>query len=119
MKFTLPPWGYPDGRKNGFLAGQHRQSQHGSRSLPAQRRGIELGEVQDGHIQCPFHGFEFDASGKCNLIPANGRNGVITGAVRLNAYPTHEAHGFIRLWWGDTTTQEQPAPEFFNNLDPM
>lgn len=82
-------------------------------------RGVALsvGKVQDGHIQCPFHGFEFDASGKCTLIPANGRNGVITGAMRLNAYPTYEAHGFIWLWWGDPTTQEQPAPEFFDNLD--
>ena len=82
-------------------------------------RGVALsvGKVLDGHLQCPFHGFEYDASGKCTLIPANGRNGVIPNAMRLNIYPTYEAHGLIWLWWGDSTSQELPAPEFFDNLD--
>lgn len=68
-------------------------------------------------MQCPFHGFEFDASGKCVLIPANGRNGVIPNAARLNTYSTYEAHGLIWLWWGNPTPPELPAPEFFDNLD--
>ena len=65
-------------------------------------RGVALsvGKIKDGHLQCPFHGFEYDASGKCVLIPANGRNGVIPNAMRLNSYPTYEAHGLIWLWWG-------------------
>ena len=70
-------------------------------------RGVALsvGKVLDGQLQCPFHGFEFDASGKCTLIPANGRNGVIPNALQLNTYPTYEAHGLIWLWWGT------PAPK--------
>jgi len=82
-------------------------------------RGVALsaGKIQEGHLQCPFHGFEFDSSGKCVLIPANGRNGVVPNAMRLNSYPTHEAHGLIWLWWGNPTLQEIPAPEFFDNLD--
>jgi len=49
-------------------------------------RGVALsaGKKQAGHLQCPFHGFEFDSSGKCVLIPANGRNGVIPNAMQLN-----------------------------------
>jgi len=82
-------------------------------------RGVALsvGKVLDGHLQCPFHGFEFDASGKCTLIPANGRNGVIPNALQLNTYPTYEAHGLIWLWWGTPAPKELPAPEFFDNLD--
>ena len=82
-------------------------------------RGVALsvGKVLDGHLQCPFHGFEYDASGKCTLIPANGRNGVIPDAMRLNIYPTYEAHGLIWIWWGRSTSQDLPAPEFFDNLD--
>lgn len=82
-------------------------------------RGVALsiGKVLDGHLQCPFHGFEYDASGKCTLIPANGRNGAITGAMRLNTYPTYEAHGLIWLWWGDPAAEDLPAPEFFDNID--
>lgn len=82
-------------------------------------RGVALsaGKIQSGHLQCPFHGIEFDGSGKCVLVPANGRNGVIPTAMKLNTFPTYEAHGFIWLWWGEPAEQEAPAPQFFDNLD--
>jgi phenylpropionate dioxygenase-like ring-hydroxylating dioxygenase large terminal subunit len=82
-------------------------------------RGVALsaGEICNEHLQCPFHGFEFDSSGQCILVPANGRNGVIPNAMRLNTYPTYEAHGLIWLWWGKPAPEELPAPEFFDNLD--
>lgn len=82
-------------------------------------RGIALsaGKLHSGHLQCPFHGFEYDSSGKCVLIPANGLNGVIPNAMRLKTYPTHEAHGFIWLWWGQEAPEDLPTPQFFDNLD--
>jgi phenylpropionate dioxygenase-like ring-hydroxylating dioxygenase large terminal subunit len=82
-------------------------------------RGIKFsaGKVKEGHLQCPFHGFEFDSSGKCVLIPANGREGVIPTAMQVATYPTHEAHGFIWLWWGQDPPANLAAPEFFDNLD--
>ena len=44
-------------------------------------RGVALsaGELKGDCIMCPFHGFEFDASGKCVVIPANGRNTPVPG----------------------------------------
>jgi phenylpropionate dioxygenase-like ring-hydroxylating dioxygenase large terminal subunit len=82
-------------------------------------RGVALsaGKIEADHLQCPFHGFEFDGSGKCVLIPANGRNGIVPNAMRLDIYPTYEAHGLIWLWWGSQPSEELPAPEFFGNLD--
>jgi phenylpropionate dioxygenase-like ring-hydroxylating dioxygenase large terminal subunit len=81
-------------------------------------RGVALsaGVMHSDHLQCPFHGFEFDASGKCVLVPANGREGIIPNALKLNMYPTYEAHGFIWVWWG-TSKPEPAAPDFFENLD--
>ncbi|GAP12686.1 phenylpropionate dioxygenase [Longilinea arvoryzae] len=82
-------------------------------------RGVALskGKIQDGHLQCPFHGFEFDGSGRCRLIPANGRKGAIPNAMQLNTYPTYEAHGLIWLWWGNPVPEGVQAPEFFDDLD--
>ncbi|MHB8135395.1 MAG: Rieske 2Fe-2S domain-containing protein [Anaerolineaceae bacterium] len=82
-------------------------------------RGVALsaGKMQADHLQCPFHGFEFDESGKCVLVPANGQNGVIPNALRLKTYPTYEAHGFIWIWWGFSAPADLPIPEFFTNLD--
>jgi phenylpropionate dioxygenase-like ring-hydroxylating dioxygenase large terminal subunit len=82
-------------------------------------RGVALsaGTIEHEHLQCPFHGFEYDSSGKCVMIPANGRLGVVPAAMRLKTYPTYEAHGFIWIWWGDPVCVDLPAPEFFDNLD--
>lgn len=82
-------------------------------------RGIQLslGAVVDDHLQCPFHGFEYDASGKCVHVPANGRGGAIPATLRAHAYPTHEAHGYIWVWWGENPPAELEAPIFFDNLD--
>ena len=58
-------------------------------------RGVALsaGELKGDCIMCPFHGFEYDTSGRCTLIPANGRSTPVPKAFQVQAYPTHEAHG--------------------------
>ena len=80
-------------------------------------RGVALstGAIVDDHLQCPFHGFEYDPSGSCGHIPANGRGGIIPAAMRLATYPTYEAHGFIWIWWGQGKPPEPPT--FFDNID--
>jgi len=47
-------------------------------------RGVALscGKLIDGLIECPFHGFQFDGSGRCTLIPANGRNAPVPRRFR-------------------------------------
>lgn len=82
-------------------------------------RGVQLslGQVLDDHLQCPFHGFEYDASGKCVHVPANGRGGVVPATLRLRTYPTHEAHGYIWVWWGADPPADLQPPLFFDNID--
>jgi phenylpropionate dioxygenase-like ring-hydroxylating dioxygenase large terminal subunit len=84
---------------------------------PHRGAALSAGNVQGEHLQCPFHGFEFDDTGKCVLIPANGRSGIIPNAMRLRTYPTYEAYGLIWIWWGESAPQDLSAPEFFDNLD--
>lgn len=84
---------------------------------PHRGAALSIGKLVDDHLQCPFHGFEYDGSGKCVLIPANGRKGVVPNAMRLIAYPVFEAHGYIWIWWGNPAPDELTAPEFFDNLD--
>ncbi len=81
-------------------------------------RGVALsiGELHNDHLQCPFHGFEFDTSGACVLIPANGKNAAPPKAMRARAYPAQEANGFIYLWWGEAQKEYPPLP-FFESID--
>jgi phenylpropionate dioxygenase-like ring-hydroxylating dioxygenase large terminal subunit len=80
-------------------------------------RGVALstGRVHGDSLECPFHGFLYDTSGRCTLIPANGRNGPISREMKAFNYPTHEAHGFIFMWWGQATG-ELPPPRWFDDL---
>lgn len=83
---------------------------------PHRRISLSLGKVHQGHLQCPFHGFEYDSSGRCVLIPANGKGGRIPGSLLLDSYPTYEGHGFIWIWWGEDPPENLPSPRFFDNL---
>ena len=80
-------------------------------------RGVALsaGKVIGDQIQCPFHGFEYDASGRCTLLPANGSGMSIPKQFQAQGYPIYEAHGFIFLYWGSPQF-DPPAPQFFDNL---
>jgi phenylpropionate dioxygenase-like ring-hydroxylating dioxygenase large terminal subunit len=81
-------------------------------------RGVALskGEVVRGHLQCPFHGFEYDPSGRCVLIPANGRNATVPQVFRAHSYPVYEAHGFIWVWWGEHPPADLEPPRFFDSI---
>jgi phenylpropionate dioxygenase-like ring-hydroxylating dioxygenase large terminal subunit len=85
-------------------------------------RGIKLslGKIKDDHLQCPFHGFEYDQHGECRLIPANGKASIIPNHIRASAYTLKEANGFIYLWYSETPCQDVsllPPLPWFDNLD--
>jgi len=82
-------------------------------------RGVKLsiGKLENDHLQCPFHGFEYDADGRCVYIPANGKGGRIPESLKLRNYPAYEAHGFIWIWWGEAPPEKLEPPMFFDNID--
>ncbi len=82
-------------------------------------RGVELskGKLIHGHLQCPFHGFEYDASGRVVLIPANGRMSPVPQAFEVVSYPVYEAHDFIWIWWGPDPPDDLQPPRFFDDID--
>ena len=80
---------------------------------------LSIGSFADnGHnsIACPFHGFEYEKSGRVSRIPANGSNTPVPDRYRVNAYRAKEAYGFIWLWYGDYTKAELPEIPFFDEL---
>ena len=68
--------------------------------------------IRAGNLVCPFHGFEFDATGRCAATP----HGPPPKSARLQAYPIQEVNGFIFAYWdhaGRTPTWQIPdlAPD--------
>jgi phenylpropionate dioxygenase-like ring-hydroxylating dioxygenase large terminal subunit len=83
-------------------------------------RGVALsaGKVKGDCVECPFHGFQYDSSGRCTLIPANGKNTEPPKAMHVRAYPVQEKHGLIYIWWGEPQAEYPPLPEFDFMGDP-
>jgi phenylpropionate dioxygenase-like ring-hydroxylating dioxygenase large terminal subunit len=82
-------------------------------------RGVQLskGKVIKDHIRCPFHGLEYDSSGKVTVVPANGKNTPVPDRFQVLSYPTYEAHSFIWIWWGDNRPGGLQPPRFFTDID--
>jgi phenylpropionate dioxygenase-like ring-hydroxylating dioxygenase large terminal subunit len=82
-------------------------------------RGVRLsmGKLVENTLQCPFHGFRFDPSGACTLIPANGRDALVPKVFRVATYPVHEERNFIFIWWGERIAS-LPAVYFFDSIPP-
>jgi phenylpropionate dioxygenase-like ring-hydroxylating dioxygenase large terminal subunit len=80
-------------------------------------RGASLGtgKLVNDHVQCPFHGFEYDQTGKVVVIPANGKKTPVPENFKVKSYLAKEAYGFIFVFYG----KKEDAPEeipFFEDL---
>ncbi len=54
------------------------------------------GQVSDGRLVCPFHGYEFDTTGQCVATPF----APAPRTARLRVFETRDFHGLIFAWWG-------------------
>ena len=60
------------------------------------------GLIRDGNLVCPFHGFEYDATGRCVAAPGAAP----PRSARLARYETEEINGFVFAYCG----RESDAP---------
>jgi phenylpropionate dioxygenase-like ring-hydroxylating dioxygenase large terminal subunit len=59
---------------------------------------LSMGRVEDGRLECPYHGWQFDAGGQCTRVPALPAF-VPPATHRVQACEVRERHGlvFVRL----------------------
>ncbi len=71
--------------------------------------GAHLGHggrvTTEGHLACPFHGWEFDATGSCANIPYARK---IPARAKIHGWPVKEVNGFILAYYHN----EGKAPDF-------
>jgi nitrite reductase/ring-hydroxylating ferredoxin subunit len=63
------------------------------RSVP-----LSLGKVLDHGVECVYHGFQFDRTGRCVHIPTQD---LIPKAACTRSYPVVEQMQFVWIWMGD------------------
>ena len=83
-----------------------------SNTCPHRGAGLHRGRVIDGQLECPWHGFRYDAHGECRQIPCNPPGTRIARGMRAPALPVREARGLVWLWWGEATRVGDELPWF-------
>jgi phenylpropionate dioxygenase-like ring-hydroxylating dioxygenase large terminal subunit len=76
-------------------------------------RGMKLsmGEVVEGTLQCPYHGWRYEpSSGRCVAIPSLPANLPVT-RVCLKTYPVHIAYGLVWSCLGEPYLRPPQIPE--------
>lgn len=97
--------------KNGQLGCVEDQCSHRGASL-------SHGKLNGDCISCPFHGLQFDAQGRCNFIPANGKSSLEDlSRYNVTAHPVKEAHELIYFWYGDSSLATDELPFFHDYID--
>ena len=72
---------------------------------------LSLGAVVGEHVQCAYHGWEFDGEGVCRKVPGLCGPHESKGR-RVDAFPVQEQDGCIWIW-GDAESTPAVAPFSF------
>src|SRR3954465_9501491 len=65
-------------------------------------------------VKCPYHGLEFDPTGKCVKIPSQD---FIPGSAKVKSYPIVEKNHWVWIWMGDPAKADPSKVEDFHWLD--
>ena len=64
------------------------------------------GRIRNGQLVCPFHGYEYDATGQCVATPYADP----PKTARLRVFETQDVAGLIFAWWGIEGTGAAMGP---------
>ena len=81
---------------------------------------LSMGTLLPGdRVQCPYHGLEFAADGRCVHNPHG--TGAIPAAAHLPSYPVVERHTVIWIWLGEQPADPDKIPDFscLDTADPL
>ena len=76
-------------------------------SCPHRGASLEYGDIEDGGLRCPYHGWLFDTGGRCLAMPAEPAERGFAQKVRHLSYPVQEQGGLLFAYLGPEA--EPPA----------
>jgi phthalate 4,5-dioxygenase len=85
------------------------------RDCPHRGADLAFARHEGDGVRCPFHGWKFDAQGRCLETPAEPFGSTLCQRVRQRAYPVREVAGVLFVWLGPegSTPSELPALDAF------
>jgi phenylpropionate dioxygenase-like ring-hydroxylating dioxygenase large terminal subunit len=71
---------------------------------------LSEGDLFDGCIGCPYHGWTYDAQGRCVNIPSEGPDGKAATLRRLETFPVREEDDLVWVWMGGGVPPQDRLP---------
>ena len=75
---------------------------------------LSMGKLVGNVVHCPYHGLQFDTTGKCVKVPSQD---LVPGNAKVRAYPVVEKNHWIWIWTGDPAKADPAKIEDFHYLD--
>ncbi len=72
---------------------------------------LSAGRIAGNCLACPYHGWEYDSSGRCVRIPAHPEQPPPARAT-VTTYAAREAHGLVWVRLGNSNRDLAPFPEW-------
>lgn len=79
-------------------------------SCPHRGASLEYGDIENGGLRCPYHGWLFDVGGQCLAMPAEPSERGFFQKVRHLAYPVQEQGGLLFAYLG--ADSPPPLPRY-------
>lgn len=94
-----------------------RKGVHALRDLCVHRGAmLSKGWIEGEKLVCPYHGWQYDESGRCVCIPAQGKDDRIPARAKAEKYHCQEKYGIVWVCIGEPRL-ELPGFEEFENPD--
>jgi phthalate 4,5-dioxygenase len=84
---------------------------------PHRGTSLEYGDIEDGGIRCPYHGWLFNVAGQCLEMPAEPKDSKFPQKVRHLSYPVREQGGLIFAYMGADRDHPPPLPKYSPLID--
>jgi phenylpropionate dioxygenase-like ring-hydroxylating dioxygenase large terminal subunit len=81
------------------------------RDCPHRNADLAFARHEGDGVRCPFHGWKFDATGRCLETPGEPEGSRLCERVQQGAYPVMERSGVLFAWLGQAGEQP-PFPDF-------
>jgi len=85
---------------------------------PHRGASLEYGDIEDGGLRCPYHGWLFDIAGQCLEMPAEPKDSKFCQKVKHLSYPVKELGGLIFAYMGPDKDRPPPLPKYKPLADP-
>jgi phenylpropionate dioxygenase-like ring-hydroxylating dioxygenase large terminal subunit len=72
---------------------------------------LSLGWIKGGRLTCPYHGWQYDRTGKCVRIPSRPDSATIPKSARAQAYRAVERYGMVWVTTGEPTVGVPGSPD--------